>query len=86
MKQRIVTFDETTAQRLAAHDPELRDGTPLSEALAGDRPSVLLLPAVDPAAALIARLAPRVTERYGTGGFLGLSDEPTFDDENRRRD
>ena len=85
MTQRIVTFDEATAQKLAAHDPELRDGTPLAEALASDRPGVLLLPASDPSAAVIARVTPRVAERYGTGGFLGLSDEPVIDEEKKRK-
>ena len=91
MTQRIVTFDEATAERLAAHDPELRDGTAVAEALQSDRPSVVILPAADPAEALIARVEPRsavddprlagrATERYAAGGFLGLSDEPAFDE------
>ena len=95
MKQRIVTFDEATAQKLAAHDPELRDGSPVLEALASDRPSVLLLPASDPNQAVIARVTPRganadprvarPADRYEAGGFLGLSDEAIFDDDKKRK-
>ncbi len=95
MKQRIVTFDEATAQKLGAHDPELRDGSPVLEALASDRPSVLLLPASDPNEAVIARVMPRganadprisrSADRYEAGGFLGLSDEAVYEDEKRRR-
>jgi hypothetical protein len=95
MKQRIVTFDEATAQKLAAHDPELREGSPLLEALAGDRPSIVILPASDPNQAVIARVTPRganadprvgrPADRYEAGGFLGLSDEAVFDEEKKRR-
>jgi hypothetical protein len=93
VKPRIVTFDEATAQRLAAHDPELRDGDPVTEALASDRPSVLILPAATPQDAVLARVVPQgasadprvaPAERYQAGGFLGLSDEPLHDDKKPR--
>lgn len=93
MKQRIVTFDEATAQKLAAHDPELRDGTPVLEALASDRPSVIVFPAADAGHAVVARVTPRgasadprvsrAADRYEAGGFLGLSDEAIFDDKKK---
>ena len=90
MTQRIVTFDEATAERLAAHTPELRDGSAVAEALQSDHPSVVILPAADPQAALLARVRPgsdprleRPARHQAGGGFLGLSDEP-FDEEKRK--
>jgi len=92
---RIVTFDEATAERLGAHGPELRDGSPLVEALQSDQPAVVILPAADPAEALLARVRPcgasddprldSAQQRYEAGGFLGLSDEPIHDEKDSRR-
>jgi hypothetical protein len=88
---RWISFDDETAEAVVSRfkrgAAEIHRGDPLSTAIALDRPSLVLWPSTAPGRVLLARLKPGTPSgakddshaQYAATGFLGLSDEPVFD-------
>lgn len=90
---RWIAFDRQSAAAVFASariTAELHDaGDALGAALASDKDNVVLMPSREPARALVAQIrrAPvaaddqRPPVAYEAAGFLGLIDEPVYDEE-----
>lgn len=86
---RWITFDSDASEYLRSQLPRetivVRAGSALQAALDDPSDSVLLMPSQNPGSAVLVRLhrnAARANEpRFEATGFLGLMDEPVYDDE-----
>ena len=89
---RWIAFDVETAEAVVSRfkrgGAEIQQGTPLNSALQDGRSSLLLLPSSVPGRMLLARFEPSATTEvpvtrpitWAASGFLGLTDEPVFDE------
>jgi len=89
---RWIAFDVETAEAVVSRfkrgGAEIQQGSPLTSALQDGRSSLLLLPSPVPGRMLLARFEPSATAHipaarpitWAASGFLGLSDEPVFDE------
>src|SRR5215467_5623179 len=86
---RWIVFDVETAEAVVSRfrrgAAEIHEGTAVTAALDSSRSSLLILPGNTPGKVILARCEPKSDAArsdqeisYQPGGFLGLSDEPTF--------
>jgi hypothetical protein len=87
---RWIAFDDESAEAIVSRfkrgAAEIQPGDPVGSALNLGRSSLVLLPAQNPGRVLVARFDPRIEEaaavervNFEPSGFLGLSDQPTFE-------